>query len=137
MGKNLYRIKVRVFYLPDEDISTNYAVLFPFTTEDFEDIEISEKESEGLMIKETIITKNRHLNVFFKNLLLILNEDKQIILSELNERIDKEHFDFYLRLDKNTLKLTTTGNCFHIKITVAAFPKTFEKVKEKMIELLK
>ena len=66
------------------------------------------------------------------------------ILKQIESRLDEE-LNFFLRLDKEKwvnekeMKLTDSGKCFHIKISVAAFPKNmdiaienFEKINFSM-----
>jgi len=143
MEKNIHRIRLRVFFRTNDEeesniVNQNYKKLMPFDETELDKIEITNKNSEGLLIREVIITKNKLCDKFFKNLLSVLeiNNYKEQLLKELDLQIDEAFLDFYLRLDKNTLKPVTGGNCFHIKITPAAFPKTRETVKKKMIELL-
>ena len=58
-------------------------------------------------------------------------EQKNLILEQIESRLD-DNLDFFLRFDKkeyienNMLRLTDSGNCIHIKISVAAFPKKRE-----------
>jgi RNA binding exosome subunit len=53
------------------------------------------------------------------------------LISQIESRLDEELF-FFMRIDKDSWNiekktiLTDSGNCYHIRITVAAFPKKRE-----------
>lgn len=134
MDKKIHRVRMRVFYKKEESIDENYNKLMPFSEKELEKIDVQNKDSEGLLIKEVIITKNKMCEKFIKRLIEILGNDKKKLIDEIDSRIDDDYFDFYVRLDKNTLELVDSGNCFHIKITPAAFPKTKENVKKVLLE---
>ena len=64
------------------------------------------------------------------------------MLEQKESRLD-EDLNFFVRIDKEKwidgkeMFLTDSGNCFHIKILIAAFPKKREnalKIVEKMFE---
>lgn len=83
-------------------------------------------------IFEITLTKNNLINQFLESLLNNLyGNQKEIILEQLKSRLDK-NLDFFLRFDKdswineNKLLLTDSGKCFHIKISVATFPRKRE-----------
>lgn len=78
------------------------------------------------------MTKNNLINQFLESLLNNLDENqKEIILEQFESRLDK-NFDFFLRFDKDSwineqkLLLTDSGRCFHVKISVATFPRKRE-----------
>ena len=56
---------------------------------------------------------------------------KKQILQQAESRLDK-NLDFFIRFDKDSwmnekkLVLTDSGKCFHIKMSMAAFPKKME-----------
>mgnify|MGYP001495793528 CR=1 FL=1 len=63
-------------------------------------------------------------------------KEKATLLQQLSSRLD-DNLDFFLRFEKTDvfakkLKLTDTGDCFHLKLSVAAFPKS----KKRALELL-
>ena len=113
---------------------------FPFNPEK-EKIIIKETEASGFEVKKIIIlesalTKERHIREFVENLSENLSEEeKSRILLQKESRLDKI-LDFFLRFDKdeainhNKLVLTDGGNCFHIRMSIAAFPKRREKALE-------
>tara|TARA_Y100000294_G_scaffold56258_1_gene53268 strand:+ start:5103 stop:5555 length:453 start_codon:yes stop_codon:yes gene_type:complete len=139
--KIAHQIKVKVFSYEknNEDeklVLDKFLQLFPFNLKD-EKIELKNTNALGLnenkiTIFEVALTKEKHTNLFLNNLIKNLDEEqKKLILSQLESRLDN-NLDFFLRFDKteyiqnNKLKLTDSGNCFHIKISVAAFPKKRE-----------
>lgn len=109
---------------------------FPFTLEK-EKIIVSKSIAKGFNEKnitsfEVSLSKDRHIRLFLDSLVSRLDEaQKRKILSQAVTRLDN-NLDFFLRFDKKTfieskkLLLTDSGNCFHIRISVAAFPKKRE-----------
>ena len=82
-----------------------------------------------IAILKAVIVKASNTNDFLGNILIKLSDDdRKTILRQIESRLDEE-LDFFLRLDKEEwikngkLRLTDSGKCFHIKISVAAFPK--------------
>ena len=77
-----------------------------------------------------------------EKLLKRLNTDQKELLSrQLESRLDEEQ-NFYIRLGKKELLrddyyITETGDCFHIKMTVAAFPKKREASIKVLEEIFK
>ncbi len=69
-------------------------------------------------------------------------KDKETVVSEANFRVD-EHLDLFLRFEKplwmneKKLALTTSGNCFHLTFTLAAFPKKKARAIEMVKEIFK
>jgi len=139
--KIAHQIKVKVFSYEknNEDeklVLDKFLQLFPFNLKD-EKIELKNTNALGLnenkiTIFEVALTKEKHTNLFLNNLIKNLDEEqKKLILSQLESRLDN-NLDFFLRFDKNEylknnkLKLIDSGNCFHIEISVAAFPKKRE-----------
>ncbi len=133
------RIKVFSYEKFNEDdklILSKFLQFFPFNLKD-EKIELKKTEAKGfnetkITVFEVALTKEKHTNDFLNNLVKnIDDEDKKTILSQLESRLDS-NFNFFLRFDKNEyiknnkLKLTESGNCFHIEMSIAAFPKKRE-----------
>lgn len=139
--KIAHHIKIAVFsYEKDgEDealILRKLLRLVPFDIEQ-EKIPLSKTEAQGfnekkITILEITLEKERHTGEFLENLLKLLNEhQKANIIEQLESRLDG-HLKFFLRFDKkecienDNLVLTDSGNCFHIEISIAAFPKKRE-----------
>lgn len=94
-----------------------------------------------ICILEVTLAKNNLINRFLKNLLDSLDENqRRLILEQIGSRLDK-NLDFFLRFDKDLgvnekkLMLTDSGKCFHIRISVAAFPKKREIALNVLKEL--
>jgi len=133
-----HQIKLKVFSYgkhneDDKLILGKLLEFFPFDIKD-EKIELKKTGALGLdenqiTIYEVVLTKEKHISRFLENLKENLNDDqKKLILDQLESRLD-ENLDFFIRFDKDEylkndkLKLTDSGNCFHLKMSIAAFPK--------------
>ena len=128
-----------------EDILEAFLGFFPFNLEENK-ILLKKSSAEGfndrkIIIFEAVLSKTNLVNEFLENLLNKLGkEQKEQILSEAESRLD-ENLDFFIRFDKKSwindkkLELTDSGKCFHLKISVAAFPKKRE-VALKVIDKL-
>ena len=136
---NAHKISVRVFSYEnrgdnEEIILKKLAQLFPFNLED-EKIIVEVTKARGfsennITTYEINLLKERHINKFLYNLSKNLDkESKVLIISQAETRLEG-NYNFFLRLDKdefiknNRLMITDSGNCFHIKINIAAFPKS-------------
>jgi len=139
--KLVHQIKAKVFsyekFNEDEKlILDKFMQLFPFDLEE-QKIELKKTQAFGfhenkIAIFDVALTKEKHTRRFLENLIKNIDEgQKKLILSQLESRLDN-NLDFFLRFDKeeylknDKLKLIDSGNCFHIKISVAAFPKKRE-----------
>lgn len=139
--KLAHQIKAKVFSYEknnedDKVVLNKFLELFPFDLKD-EKIELKKSNAVGfgernIAIFEVTLEREKHTSQFIYNLIKNLNdEQKKLILAQLESRLD-DNLDFFLRLDKseylknNKLKLTDSGNCFHIMISVAAFPRKRE-----------
>jgi hypothetical protein len=146
--KYIHNIKLTVFSKEDEDkdeILKAFLDLLPFSPEQNK-IPIETIKAEGfsdriIEIIEASFEKQNLVNGFIKNLLgKIKDIDKNTIISQLDSRID-EHMHFFLRIDKESwiqsreVMITDAGNCFHIKMSVAAFPKKKEIALKLMKEM--
>ncbi len=127
-------VHISVFSKSDDVEEVVKAVLielFPFDLEK-EKIKLSRQKSEGfqdkhIIIFEVVLGKDRHMNAFLDSLALKLSKDQKELLLKQENRLD-DHLNFFIRLDKKALidgvfHLTDTGECFHIKINIAAFPR--------------
>ncbi len=142
-------VEIRVFCKEDEDelkITQTLLTLVPINFED-EKIVVHRKVAMGFNERKIIILtielkKDRHINLFIKKLFSKLTaEQRELIIKQIDSRVDDE-LNFFLRLDKPALmknekfKITDTGNCFHIRINVAAYPSKREVAKKIMQEAL-
>ena len=143
-----HNIHITVFCKPEEDtklIAKKLLFLVPFDIKE-QKIELKKTNATGfkekkITILEIYLEKESHTNLFLNNLIKNLtDEQKSLINKQADSRLDDE-LNFFLRLDKNRLInedklwLTDNGECFHIKIKIAAFPhkrevalKTLEKI---------
>lgn len=143
---HLILIKVFSYEKNNDDrnlILNKFLRLFPFELTD-EKIRLNKDTAEGfqgkkITIYEAVLNKDKHIKSFIENLAKNIDESqKNFILMQKESRLDND-LDFFLRFDKdeylrnNKLVLTDSGNCFHIKISVAAFPKKRE-IALKMID---
>lgn len=137
--KYAHLIKLSVFSYEHENsegILEAFLGFFPFNLEENK-VLLKKSAAEGfndrkITILEVILSKANLVNEFLENLLNNLNkEQKEQILMEAESRLD-ENLDFFIRFDKEEwlnnrkLELTDSGKCFHLKISIAAFPKKRE-----------
>lgn len=82
---------------------------------------------------------NRVLRFIANNL---SREDRKAIVDEAEKYVD-EHPDFFLRFGREPwlrdrkLALTTTGDCFHLTFSMAAYPKRKERAVSLVREIFK
>ena len=139
--KIAHQIKITVFSYEKHNEDPNLALekllqLVPFNAKD-EKISLNKTEAHGfnekkIIIFEILLEKEKHTNKFLENLIGKLNiHQKNTILEQLESRLD-DNLSFFLRFDKEEyikngrLALTDSGNCFHIEIGIAAFPRRKE-----------
>ena len=144
-----HNVKLSVFCKPEEDFDktmSGFKALLPFNPEDEKaSISIVNAESfqdKTIRIIEAVLDKQRHINAFLGHLKESLNDDqRQMLLRQKESRTDDELY-FYIRLDKDRwldekrIFITDSGNCYHIRIHLAAFPKTKEKALKIVEEWL-
>lgn len=146
--KQANNISIRVFCKHEEDkqkIREGLKKIIGITEEQLikEKQEIKETIAKGfeekIIILEAFLEKNKHTNKILENLKENLTEkDKELLITQDN-RLD-ENLDFYVRLSKPLIledlyELTDSGECYHIKINIAAFPKNKETTKQKIKEI--
>lgn len=147
--KFAHLVEISVFAKPEEnveEIKQGIINLIPFNLEEekivlIEQNTVSFKE-RTIKIFTVTLTKESHTNKFLKRVFRALSEhSKQLIKTQLDSRIDDE-LRFFLRIDKQKWSkekeffLTDGGDCYHIKATIFAFPKTKEKAKEAVKKML-
>ena len=77
------------------------------------------------------------LKIIFSNL---SKNDKLNIENQIESRLNDDGF-FFIRLDKrlliqNIFKLTEAGDCFHIKVKIAAYPASKERYVKNLHKLI-
>ena len=146
--KWVHRATITVFTKPEEnkaEILEGLKALVPFNLEEAK-IKTEEQHAEGfnqrkINILTITLTKEAHTNDFLQFLLDTLNEQqKELLKSQAESRLDEE-LDYFIRIEKDKwvqerqILLTDSGNCYHIKLSLAAFPKKREtalKLAEKI-----
>lgn len=148
--KYIHSIKISVFSYKEEDeekITKTLLSLIPFDLEK-EKIELKIQDVKGfnendIKISEIILSKQRHAEGFFKFMLSKLNDkQKKLLIEQKESRLD-DNLNFFIRLDKeallnNEFLITDSGNCFHIRISIAAFPAKREeglKIVQKLFNI--
>jgi RNA binding exosome subunit len=146
-------IKITVFVKPEDKTDNTLdgkildciKRLFPTDLEN-ERLSINKTNAEGfnnrnITIYELSLTKESHTNMFIKNLRERLNQDqKDLLFRQAESRLD-ENLDFFIRLGKQELLrgdyyITDSGDCFHIRIGIAAFPRKKETALKVVEEIL-
>ncbi|PIN76050.1 hypothetical protein COV18_01350 [Candidatus Woesearchaeota archaeon CG10_big_fil_rev_8_21_14_0_10_37_12] len=137
--KLVHNITITVFVKPEEDkeeIKKRLIELIPFDLAE-QKIKIEEQTAQGfnerkIKIYTVHLKKTTHTKQFLKNFLNLLNEEqKKLLIAQKESRLDEE-CNFFIRIEKEALaekqkiQLTEGGNCYHIRLSVAAFPKTRE-----------
>lgn len=144
-----HNVIVTVFAKEDEnseEILTGLKTLFPFDLTD-EKLKIKQETATGvndnkITIFKVILEKTRHTNQFLAYINEKLTaEQKKLLASQKESRLD-EDLAFYIRLDKKKLidhkyALTDAGNCYHIRIHLAAFPAKREPALEIIEKIFK
>jgi len=148
--KTAHSVKITAFVKEDEDeerIKRKLSELIPFDIEENK-IELKEQIAKGfnekkIKIFEILLKKNKHINDFLDNLIDKMSKEAQELLLKQAESRLNEECNFFLRfskeklLDEDILWLTDQGNCFHIMVNIAAFPKKKEKAMEIIRNLFK
>ena len=148
--KYAHSIKLTVFSYENENIQNildAFLKFFPFSLEENK-VELKKTEAKGatesnITIFEAVLTKTNLINRFLDFILSSLDKkQKELILKQIESRLD-ENLDFFIRFDKEEwmnnkkLELTDSGKCFHLKMSVAAFPKKREVGLKIINELFK
>lgn len=148
--KYAYLIKLTAFSYEHENsgaIADAFLRFFPFNLEENK-VVLKKSNASGfnesrIEILEVTLIKNNLINQFLETLLDNLDENQRDkILQQAESRLDK-NLDFFLRFEKEAwinekkLMLTNSGKCFHIRISVAAFPKKREIALNMIKEIFK
>ncbi|MBI2649988.1 hypothetical protein HYX04_01600 [Candidatus Woesearchaeota archaeon] len=148
--KYAHLIKLTVFSYENENIDLileSFLRFFPFNL-GYNKIVLKRSNAVGfnekkIIIFEVALTKSNLINKFLDNLLNNLDENqKDSILQQAESRLDK-NLCLFLRFGKESwihgkkLILTDSGKCFHLKISIAAFPKKRELALNVVRDLFK
>jgi len=134
-------IRVTVFAKPEEKedkIRERLISFFPFSLEE-EKIPVKRSRAASfsqrqISIYEVELSKERHTNAFLKFVNSKLDAQQRCMLLSQENRLD-DNLDFFIRFSKehllnNECMLTDSGDCFHIRISIAAFPRKREVALE-------
>jgi len=135
MHDYLHSACLRVFVKEEEDfekIKQNLVSFFPFDLDD-EKISLSQRTAVGfkdkkIRILEVCLSRRKHLKKFLDHLLnRLTKEQKELLKRQKESRLDEE-LNFFIRFEKDRvvekgeLFITDSGNCFHLRLSIAAFP---------------
>ena len=146
--KYIHHIYLSVFAKEEEnkeEIAEALNRLIPETTTEKDKIKIEEEivkidEYTKMSIFRVQISKDKYTKKAIEIIKEHLSEEDQTKILEQKNRVDEEG-NLYLRFDKTKLIekeeliLTDGGDCFHMKIQIAAYPKTKAKA-EAVVETL-
>lgn len=128
---------IRVFCGEEEnegEVVGGLKSLLPFDMEK-EKIAIQKQTAFGfsdnkIKVFEVTLAKKRHAKAFLESMLAkISGTDRQMLLRQLDSRVD-DNANFFVRFDKESLAkngdllVTDSGNCYHVRIKIAAYPST-------------
>lgn len=147
--KFAHNIQIRVFCREEENPEKVLEGLHKFVPFNFEEEKILLKKTnasgfkeKSIAIFEVVLEKEKHTAKFIQHLIASLSqEQKNYLERQITSRLDKE-LNFFLRIDKQILLdenryfITDRGNCYHIRISVAAFPSKYEKAVEVVKRML-
>ena len=146
--KYAHQIRLSVFSYEHEDrnsVLESFLGFFPFSLEEnkvlLKNTKASGFNKKIVEIFEAALAKDKLINQFLNNLLNNLNEvQKGQLLQQAESRLDAD-LNFFIRFDKDfwikdrKLFITDSGNCFHLKVSVAAYPKKREVALNVVKEL--
>jgi len=137
--KYAHSAKLTVFsdlYENSEEILNSFISFFPFNLEENK-IGLKKSTAQGfneskIKIFEVVLAKSNLISQFLEKIMENINaQQKQLVIGQAESRLD-EDLNFFLRFDKEAwisdrkLFITDSGRCFHLKISIAAFPKKRE-----------
>ena len=142
------QIRLNVFSYEHEDRNSVLEAFLGFFPFDLEENKVILKNTKAsgfnekiVEIFEAVLTKDNLIKQFLNNLLNNLSEvQKGQLLQQAESRLDAD-LNFFIRFDKDSwikdrkLFITDSGNCFHLKISVAAYPKKREAALNVVNEL--
>lgn len=97
-------------------------------------------EEQKIVSFTSELAKQGQVSKFIRRFLSRLSEQqKKLLLAQKDSRLDQDNH-FFIRLLKpdllkGKLTLTDSGNCFHVRLKVAAYPGTRDKAMETLARL--
>jgi len=148
MKKDIHSITISVFEKNQEKIDTIKNTISWFLPLDFEKEKITyiHDQVPGLQDSPThiirvILTKHKHTKILLQQLFSQLAiKERELLYLQRESRLSNEGI-FYVRLDKQSLinhtcLLTDGGDCFHLKIKLAAYPATVPNFLQTLDHIL-
>lgn len=147
--KQIHKIVITAFAKPEEDTEAVKEGLKKLTAINLENekVELKEQTATGfeerkIKIFKTTLSRQQHIKEFIRQLKEKLGKQCETLIEQKQSRLDQESLDFYIRIGKDKwmedkeMKLTDSGYCYHIKITLAAYPAKREKGLEIIEKIL-
>jgi len=147
MIKQAHNITIKVYAYEDENAKQIAQALTQLLPEQFEEEKIFIEtedirilEGRDMSIYTVSLQKQRHIKETLTLLKEHLGAEQCAIIAQQENRVDDEG-NCFIRIDKQSfvetgqVKLTDAGDCFHIKLVLAAFPKSKENAVRVMKEL--
>jgi len=143
-----HNVIMTVFCKQGEDPALTEAKLCSFFPFEKERVKLGQQKATGfndkaITVYDITLEKEAHITQFLRWLLDTLNMDqKAMILRQLESRLDDE-LTFFIRFDKKAwneegrLFIIDHGDCYHLKMRVAAYPKTRNAALKVLHELFK
>jgi len=140
----VHTIRFRIFCDEFEAEAANDSLVELLHLYNEKTVKLTRTSAEGfnkrkIIILEAVMDKTRVINAFLKKLITLLQEeDKEQIIIQAESGVGDD-LNFFMRFDKKRwiekkeLVLTQEGDCIHLTMNLAAYPKK----KEKGIELVK
>ena len=140
----VHNIHITVFCKPEDDESKIKEGLFKIIPFDLNDEKVKKEidfkiesasivDERKMKIFTIILKKQKHTNEFIKSLFSKLGKNNfEVMKTQIDSRVD-DNASFFIRIDKDELIyndkyiLTDSGACFHIRMSVAAYPSNKEK----------
>jgi RNA binding exosome subunit len=148
MEKLVHSVQLNVFEKYVENIPELLDVFHRLLPIDFEKnhLKINHEQLEGffgIIHSLTLQTTSNHHNILLLDALFsqMMKEDRALLEMQQESRLNDEGV-FYIRFDKgllirNVFRLTDGGECFHMKIKLAAFPASKERFFSSFKTILK
>ena len=147
--KIAHNINLSVFAHEEEDVERIKQALLSLVPFDLEQEKIVFKQTNAqgfkekkIIIMELTLSKERHTSKFLTFLKEQLTQEQcNHIIKQVDSRLDQE-INFFIRLDKQSLlnndfSITDKGDCFHIKISIAAYPRKRDAALKVVSDWLK
>jgi RNA-binding protein len=135
--KTCHSVIISVYCKPEEDENTildKLERLVPFKLENqLHREKVSTFFDRKILVVTASIVKQKEITEFIDHLTHILtSEQQELLINQAESRLD-DNLNFFLRLDKKKLVfedkywITDGGDCIHIKMNLASYPKKREK----------